>query len=153
MITYEKSAGAVIYREENGETFYLLMKYRNFHWDFAKGHMEKGETLKETALREAEEETGISDLEIKKGFKKNIYYCYRAKGNEREERKRDGRGINIVKRVVFFLAETKTKEVELSHEQIAYLWLKYDEAVEKVTYENAKKMIRAANEYLKKNAR
>ena len=153
MITYEKSAGAVIYREENGEILYLLLKYRNFHWDFAKGHVENNDSLKDTAIRETEEETGINDLDIKDGFKKNIYYFYRAKGNERRERLKNGRKINICKKVVFFLAETKTKEVVLSHEQLEFVWMKYEDAVKKVTHENAKNMIVAANKYLKKNSR
>ncbi|MFC1644636.1 bis(5'-nucleosyl)-tetraphosphatase [Patescibacteria group bacterium] len=153
MITYDKSAGAVIYREENGENLYLLLRYRNYHWDFVKGHTEKGETLAETMIRETEEETGITDLRMEKKFKKNIYYYYRAKGNERKERLESGRKINIIKKVIYFLAETSASDVKLSHEHIDFVWLNYEKAVQKVTFDNARNVLAAADKYLKKNSR
>lgn len=39
----EKSAGAVIFRKEEGKIYYLLLHYQARHWDFPKGHLEKGE--------------------------------------------------------------------------------------------------------------
>lgn len=42
----------------------LLFIRRNEHWDLPKGRMEKGESVKETAIREVEEECGIDGLEI-----------------------------------------------------------------------------------------
>lgn len=152
MITFEKSAGVVVYREENGKNLYLLLKYRNGHWDFIKGHTEKGESLKETMRREAKEETGIDDLEIIGDFKNNIYYFYRAKGNEREERKRDRRKINIFKKVIYFLAKSGTSNVVLSHEHLDYAWLDYEDALEKVTFNNTRKTLSTANAYLKKHS-
>lgn len=41
-----------------------LFIYRNDRWDLPKGHIEKGEMPEEAAIREAEEECGIKDLEI-----------------------------------------------------------------------------------------
>ena len=48
----EKSAGAVIFRKQNDAILYLLLHYEAGHWDLAKGHIEKGESLEETARRE-----------------------------------------------------------------------------------------------------
>lgn len=42
---------------------YLLIK-RNELWDLPKGHQEEGEDIKTCAMREVEEETGISSLEL-----------------------------------------------------------------------------------------
>lgn len=44
----------------------LLMIYRNGHWDLPKGKMERGESPGECALREVEEECGITKLKIVK---------------------------------------------------------------------------------------
>ena len=42
----------------------LLMIKRNNKWDLPKGKIEKGETIRQTALREVKEECGISGLKI-----------------------------------------------------------------------------------------
>ena len=42
----------------------ILFIYRNNKWDLPKGKTEKKESIKETALREVEEETGVKNLEI-----------------------------------------------------------------------------------------
>ena len=67
----EKSAGAVIFRMENGEPYYLLLRYYSGHWEFAKGHIEEGESNEETVKREIEEETGIKieEMDAKKLIK------------------------------------------------------------------------------------
>ena len=54
----EKSCGAVIFNEDM--TKVLLIKHNRGHISFPKGHQEKNETDKETALREVKEETGIN---------------------------------------------------------------------------------------------
>ncbi|MBQ8201415.1 MAG: NUDIX domain-containing protein [Clostridia bacterium] len=53
------SAGAVLYTVENGERRYVLVREKNGSYGLPKGHVEPGETLAETALREVREETGV----------------------------------------------------------------------------------------------
>ena len=53
----ERSAGAIIFREEKRKIYYLLLHYESGHWDFPKGHVEKEEKEKETVKREIREET------------------------------------------------------------------------------------------------
>lgn len=38
----------------------LLVRYRSGAWAFPKGHVEPGETLEQTAVREVQEETGVT---------------------------------------------------------------------------------------------
>ena len=144
-VEWEVSVGSAIFRETAKGRLYLLLQYPSGHYDFAKGHVEEGETEEETLRRETEEETGINDLTI---FPKrvSIRYYYVAKGNERIRRIEEGRGISIFKQVHFYPAETKIREVKLSHEHINYLWLPYEEAVERVTFENARRVIRMTEE-------
>jgi len=144
-VEWEVSVGSAIYRETEGGREYLLLQYPSGHYDFAKGHVEEGETEEETLRRETVEETGIDDLVVFPS-RVSIRYYYVAKGNEKARREEEGRGIYIFKQVHFYPALTKTKEIQLSHEHIGYVWLPYKEAVEKVTFENARRVIRLAEE-------
>lgn len=112
---------------------FLLLNYPTGHWDFVKGKIEKGETLHQTAVRETKEETGISDLEFVEGFEEKINYNFQFDGEL------------IQKEVIFFLAKTKTDTVNVSHEHLDYTWLDYENALEKVTYQNAKDILSKAN--------
>ncbi len=53
------------------------------------------------------------------------------------------------KEVVFYVAKTETEQIKLSFEHIGFEWLPYDEALEKLTYKNAKEILKKANEFLK----
>ena len=134
----EKSAGAIIFRRENSKIKYLLIKYGWGHWEFPRGLIEKGESLEETAKREIEEETGIKDVKFIPGFKEWFKFFFKLKGE------------NIMKIATFLLAETKTKEIKLSHEHTDYAWLEYEEAIEKLTFKNSKEVLERANEFIKK---
>lgn len=142
----EKSAGVVVFRREKNQTYYLLLRYQSGHWDFPKGHLEKGETEWRTAKRETAEETGIKDLKIIHGFKYYIKYFFRKSyGLEGEARKK---APWVFKLVVFYLAQTQSKEVKISEEHIGFIWLPYDQAMKRLTFKNAKNILQEANEYV-----
>ncbi len=73
-----EAAGGVV-ENKNGE---ILLIHRRGFWDLPKGKMEEGETVEEAAVREVEEETGLTNVHITKPvrFKKlnNIatYHSY-----------------------------------------------------------------------------
>ena len=54
------SAGAVLYTVMDGERRYVLVREKNGSYGLPKGHVEPGETLAQTALREVREETGVT---------------------------------------------------------------------------------------------
>ncbi len=144
----EKSAGAIIYRLQDGIAHYLLLHYPSGHWEFAKGHIEEGEKPEEAAKREIAEETGIKDLIIIPGFKEYIKYFFRNNYHLKKEDK--NKAPWIFKLVVFYLGETKTAEVKISEEHIGYTWLPYHEALKKLTFKNAKNLLAKANDILSK---
>lgn len=160
----EKSAGAIIYYIEDREPLYLLLHYPSQkagrgHWEFTKGHVEEGETEEQTVSREVKEETGLDDIKIIPGFKKYIKYFFKKRaesvGSVGEiklgDLKKPAKTPWIFKLVVFFIAETKTKDVRLSGEHIGYVWLPIDEAIKKTTFKNSKLLLKQADEFVKKN--
>jgi len=134
----ETSAGIVIFRKENSKNLFLLLRYPSGHWDFVKGKMEKDESTRETAVRETKEETGIKDVSFLENFEEWINYNFQYQGEL------------VQKKVVFFLAETKTKEIEISHEHLEYIWMDYNAAMEKTTFDNAKTVLTRAQTLLTK---
>ena len=132
----EKSAGAVVFRQENNKVKYLLIQYPSGHWEFTRGIVEKGENLEETARREIREEVGIKDIKFIPGFKEWIKFFFQREGK------------NIMKIATFLLAQTETKEIKLSHEHQNYVWLEYKEALKKLTYKNSKDILKKANDFI-----
>jgi len=125
----ETSSGIVLFRKENDKILFLLLHYPSGHWDFVKGKMEEGETPHETAIRETQEETGITDVEFLDNFEEWIQYNFQYQGEL------------VQKKVVFFLGETKTKDITISHEHLNFTWMDYTTAMEKTTFENAKTVL------------
>ncbi len=133
----EISAGAVLHvMDENFEINYLILNYSYGHWDFPKGNIESGETEIETIKREVMEETGIEDITLIEGFRQQISYKYRKKSKL------------VNKSVIYYLAETKSNNVVLSFEHVNYAWLKFNDALEKLSFDNSKKVLKNAKEFL-----
>jgi len=50
--------------------------------------------------------------------------------------------------VVFYLARSPTKNVKLSYEHVGYIWLDYENALKKLTFETAKETLREEHKFL-----
>ena len=131
----EKSCGAVIYKYIDNELFILLLKHNLGHWSFAKGHVEDGETEHETAIREIKEETNL-DVTINSDFRYVITYSpYEG----------------VIKDVVYFLATTNSDNIKAQQSEISEIkWFKYEDAISMITYEDGRKVLMKAIEYLNK---
>jgi bis(5'-nucleosidyl)-tetraphosphatase len=131
-VQYHVSIGVIIYRMYKTECQYLLLKYSSGHWDFSKGAPELMEERLETAERELKEETGLGVTFID-GFETSFRYVFRL-------------GKDIVrKKVVFLLGEAIGDTVTLSKEHQDYVWLPFEQAKERLTYENAQEALTQAN--------
>ena len=130
----EISAGIILFNKLNEK--FLLLNYPSKHWDFVKGKMEKGETPHETAIRETKEETGITDIEFIDGFKEEISYTLFINHEE------------INKKVIFYLAKTNSTEIKISEEHLDFIWLNFKDAIDKITYQNARAILTKANNLL-----
>ena len=143
----ERSAGAVIFHQSPKGREYLLLHHpagprpvgKKGYWSFPKGHIEKGETSPDAAVREVREESGLAKVKIIPGFKETERYIYAMRGKK------------ILKFVVWFVAESKTKRVRISFEHDDFVWLPYTEAYKKVIYRGTKNILKKAERFLKKN--
>lgn len=126
----EKSCGAIVYRKYHGNTEILLIKHVNSgHWSFPKGHVEKGETEVETALREIKEETGI-DVIIDPTFRETVSY-YPKKDTQ--------------KVVVYFIGKAKNYDYVPQEEEISEIkWVEIGRAGSVLTYENDRSIVNKA---------
>jgi len=133
----ERSAGAIVFRRVNGIRNYLLLKYPSGYWEFPKGNVEPGESPIDAARREVMEETGLR-VRFIEGFERRITYYYR----------KDGQLVR--KEVTFFLAEAPGGEVRVSWEHQGYKWAPYEEALRDVGFENSRKVLMDAEDFLKR---
>jgi 8-oxo-dGTP pyrophosphatase MutT (NUDIX family) len=69
-----EAAGGIVQNDEKE----LLFIFRRGKWDLPKGKIEKDETKEESAIREVEEETGISNLTLKRKVGET-YHIYKEK--------------------------------------------------------------------------
>lgn len=134
----EHSAGFVVFHGKTPE--FLLLKYHKGYWDFPKGHLEGNETELEAAKRELKEETGISEIKILEGFRHDINYGFKSKQGE-----------FIRKKVTFFAGRSKTRNIKISFEHKGYEWLKFEDAIKRATYKNAKNLLRSVKKFTEKH--
>lgn len=145
ILKQEHSFGVIpVFKKEDTLTFLLVQHGRKNspaqqggHWAFPKGHAEKGETPSETALRELQEETGTSAiLDTEKTFEE--HYIYTLEGER------------VSKTVTYYIGFVKSTDVLLQPEEIAdFFWATYEQAQERMTFEEGKRMLREAYEYLR----
>lgn len=142
----EESAGAIIYILKNNVPHYLLLHYPSGHWEFAKGHIEEGENPEQAALREIKEETGLTDVVLIPGFKEHAKYFFKKSYDLVGEAKKKAPW--VFKLVTFYLGSTQNENVVISQEHRGFLWLPYEDAVKKLTFKNAKALLKKANDFV-----
>jgi len=142
MARQERSAGFVIFHQHasaanaaDGVEF-LLLDYGR-HWDFVKGHVEAGEDDLAAAIRELQEETGLSSPHLLAGFRREVTYYFRHTRH----------GL-VRKTVIFFLARVDTRDVVISREHCGFGFFPFEKALEQLTFPTAREILRAAWECL-----
>ena len=130
-----KSCGFVVFKRSHGEIHYLIIRAWNGEYGFSKGHVENNESEYETAIRELKEETNI-EVQIVNGFREQVEYKF----PKRE---------NVIKQCVYFLGEwvrndIKCQEIEVSEAK----FVTYKEAMELLTFEETKEILKEAHKYI-----
>ena len=133
---FEKSCGAVIFTHRYGEIQYVVIEANNGDYGFPKGHMEAGEDEQTTALREIAEEVGLQPSIIS-GFRMEDSYPLPNKSG-------------VTKKVVYFLAEFAGQTPRPQPEEIcAVRLMSYEEAMQALTFPEAKKILTEADRFVR----
>ena len=130
----EKSCGAIVARKtESGREILLIRHVNGGHWAFPKGHVEKGETEEQTALREILEETGLT-VSLDTGFRTVVTYSPK-------------RG--VMKDVVYFAAEVVGGAAHMQAEEVSDMrWVALSDTDAYITYENDRNIIAQYRKYM-----
>ena len=126
----EKSCGVVCINKEG--KFLIIQHAKGNHWGIPKGHVEKNESEKETAIRELFEETNLK-VNIINGFREEEHY----------EIKKDKNKV-----VVYFLSLCETDKVITQRKEVLnYEWLSFEDAIKRLTFDSSKEILRKSNEF------
>ena len=138
---FEKSCGAIVLRhapDKDGrmQRYVLMIKHSQAsNHSFPKGHVEKGETEIETAVREVLEETGVS-IKITSDFRHPVYYKPRP---------------GAKKEVVYFLALTEQVETTPREGEVVHVeWVEVDRATRLLAHENDRRVLSHAIDHFNK---
>lgn len=127
----EKSCGIIVFDEDK----VLLIKHNGGHISFPKGHVEEGETSKETAIRETFEETGIEAKIISDDYYVNTY-------SPKE---------NHMKDVLLFVGVKVGGELKPQLEEVSLCdFFTYDAAMKELTFDIDRRILKQAYEVYKK---
>lgn len=129
--TEDRSYGIIPFRREGDDVQFLLIQHNGGHWSFPKGHAEPGETPLEAACRELQEETGVAPAEVYEDV------CFQESYVIRRRRS------SVTKTVTYWPAEIIQGSVYLQEAEVqAYAWMPFHMALERITYPEARRLLR-----------
>ena len=133
-MNHEYSCGAVLYTRRGEDILYALVIERAGHCGLPKGHVEPGETERETTLREIREEVGVA-ARILDGFREEIEYSI---------------GENTMKHVTYFLCEFDDQEMNPMPGEVREVrLLPFADAAAALSHGNTKDVLRAGDAYIR----
>ncbi len=123
----EECFGVIPIIKKDGEWYTFLIQHKNGkHWSFPKGHKEDQETPLQTALRELEEETGLTFVKIFQDTPIVEKYNF-IRNNQ------------IISKTVYYFIMEVTGDIKLHPEEILQgEWMIFSKAEKKITYPQSK---------------
>ena len=133
----QRTAGGVVIRMIEGIIHCLVIRDCYGQWGLPKGHLEDGESSKQAALREVNEETGLSDLELSEQLGVTGW-SFRAKGSV------------VHKSGTFYLmySEEGDPMPQLEEGITECVWVPAHEACSKIKYKNLHQILQKAQRVL-----
>ncbi len=145
----EHSAGVIPYRfvEDLGLVYLVLhsatVRNPRAKWEFPKGGMESGETTRETAAREFQEETGLFGWSFRDGFERSLSYTYIRRGHK------------VIKTVAYYVVEVHdTSSLTRSDEHVEdpfgewCYWGTFDQVTRLLYHSKIRQVFAEANDWL-----
>jgi diadenosine hexaphosphate hydrolase (ATP-forming) len=130
-VVREPTAGGIVYRKDSaGKVEILLIQDSKSRWTIPKGHIEEGETARQTAEREIREETGLQEMTVQDWLGK-INFRYR-RGNSL-----------VLMTTEIFLVQAKGDAEKIKPEKwmTSLGWLPANEALDKIEYDDIGNLI------------
>jgi 8-oxo-dGTP pyrophosphatase MutT (NUDIX family) len=126
-----QQAGSIVYRNDGPAPLFLLVRAKRdpTAWIFPKGHIEPGERAEETAVREAEEEAGVTGRIVAPvGFLEFEAW---------------GRWLHVEYFLVEYTGTTPDSE------RRPFVWGTYAQTRHKLNFDNARELLAKANALLR----
>jgi 8-oxo-dGTP pyrophosphatase MutT (NUDIX family) len=136
----EYTAGGVVFRHVEDRVEILMIQDRLGRWTIPKGHVEEGESLEQTALREVAEETGLTHLRLGEKLDK-LHFFYRKEGK-----------LIFMTTFVFLmeaLGDTDNVVPEDSEGIVDAKWFDYDKALGLIEYRDTERLFKLGMSKLK----
>lgn len=130
-VVREPTAGGIIWRrDDKNQIEILLIQDAKDRWTIPKGHIEAGETAKETAEREIREETGLQKMKMQSWLGK-INFRYR----------RQQSLVLMTTDIYLVAAQGDTDDITPEEWMNGIQWFKTSEALDKIAYDDIGKLI------------
>ncbi len=137
MTRFDYDGGILVYGYRGRDRVFLFLQGKG-HWDFPKGHIEKGETSLQCAIRETKEETGL-DIDPDKYFMHEMTFWYQENGEK----------VNTSLKVYLGMIDDISTSIKLT-EHSGFKWFTFTEAMDSDLFENQKQLLVHANTYINK---
>lgn len=131
-VVREPTAGGIVFRrnKKSGDVEILLIQDAKDRWTIPKGHIEEGETAKETAGREIGEETGLTDITVMSWLGK-IHFRYR----------RQQSLVLMTTQIYLVHAHANSHKLKKEEWMNGIGWFNVHEALDMIEYEDIGKLI------------
>jgi ADP-ribose pyrophosphatase YjhB (NUDIX family) len=130
-VVREPTAGGIVYRlNKEGAVEILLIADSKTRWTIPKGHIEEGETPRQTAEREIQEETGLVQMKMLDWLGK-INFRYR----------RADTLVLMTTEIFLVEAQGNTNKIVPQEWMKGIKWFTANEALDKIEYEDISKLI------------
>ncbi len=130
-IVREPTAGGIVFRRnEKGQIEILLIQDAKDRWTIPKGHIEEGETAKQTARREIGEEAGLHEVDVLDWLGK-IHFRYR----------RIDKLVLMTTQIYLVRAKGDTDAIQKEEWMNGIKWFSFHDALDAIEYEDIGKLM------------
>jgi ADP-ribose pyrophosphatase YjhB (NUDIX family) len=129
-IVREPTAGGIVFRHGESGVEILLIQDAKDRWTIPKGHIEEGETAKQTAKREIGEEAGLKEVDVL-GWLGKIHFRYR----------RIDKLVLMTTQIYLVRAKGDTDAIQKEEWMNGIKWFTFHDALDAIEYEDIGKLM------------
>ena len=131
-VVREPTAGGIVFRmDKSGKDIeILLIQDSKGRWTIPKGHIEKGETAKQTAIREIGEDSGLFHIQVLSWLGK-IHFQYRRIDK-----------LVLMTTQIYLVRAMDNAEIPTKEQWMKGIkWFKFNDALDAIEYEDIEKLM------------